>query len=107
MSSASGRKSLLAPGTRRRLRRPRRRHKERLALPQHSPNISGTVTEAGHHSIGKGLQPWTLSADADLSAAIRHEASLNEAALFLCRSPDEVARRAAELGLEWSNSNLR
>jgi hypothetical protein len=50
----------------------------------------------------KPARAWTPVDDADLIAAVRHGVSLDAAALFLCRSPSEVARRGTELGLRWA-----
>ena len=48
-------------------------------------------------------KPWSEMDVADLTSHILSGAGLDETASFLCRSgtPDEVARKAAELGLKW------
>lgn len=85
----------------------------RRERPKERPSISAPKTnrtEAKHlcgYSHAEDVRPWTFSDDADLAAAVRHGASLNEAAVFLCRSPDEVGRRGAKLALEWNNSDVR
>jgi len=63
---------------------------------------------SGGATITSVRRPWTLFDDADLAAAVQHRATLHEAALFLCRSPDEAeaGRRGAELGLEWDSGNI-
>jgi hypothetical protein len=45
--------------------------------------------------------PWSRTDDEDLRMEIARGASLEEVASFLCRSEDEVAVRAAVLGLRW------
>jgi hypothetical protein len=45
--------------------------------------------------------PWSRIDDEDLRMEIARGASLEEAASFLCRTEDEVAVRAAVLGLRW------
>jgi hypothetical protein len=45
--------------------------------------------------------PWSCTDDEDLHMEIARGVSLEEVASFLCRSEDEVAVRAAELGLRW------
>jgi hypothetical protein len=42
---------------------------------------------------------WTEMDIEDLKSAIEHSRSIEEVAEFLCRSPDDVARKCAELGL--------
>jgi hypothetical protein len=44
---------------------------------------------------------WSQTDDEDLRMEIARGASLEEVASFLCRSEDEVAVRAAVLGLRW------
>jgi hypothetical protein len=50
--------------------------------------------------INKG-KAWTQTDDDDLFLAISGGDSLEQVATFLCRSQDEVLKRAAELGLRW------
>jgi hypothetical protein len=45
--------------------------------------------------------PWSRTDDEDLRLEIERGASVEEVAGFLCRSEDEVAMRAAILGLRW------
>jgi hypothetical protein len=45
--------------------------------------------------------PWSDIDDDDLRTEILGGASIDEVAVFLCRTPDEVAIRAAALGLRW------
>jgi hypothetical protein len=49
-------------------------------------------------SIG---MPWSAIDDDDLRTEILTGASIEEVSVFLCRTPDEVAVRAAILGLRW------
>jgi hypothetical protein len=51
-------------------------------------------------TANKGL-PWADIDDDDLRMEIARGASIEEVAVFLCRSEDEVAIRAAVLGLRW------
>lgn len=44
---------------------------------------------------------WSAVDDDDLRTAIAGGATVDDAADFLCRTPDEVAIRAAVLGLRW------
>jgi hypothetical protein len=48
--------------------------------------------------------PWTDTDDDDLRAEVLRGASIEEVAVFLCRMPDEVAIRAALLGLRWKTA---
>jgi hypothetical protein len=52
---------------------------------------------------------WSEMDIFDLKNEIAHGRSLDETASFLCRSgtPDEVARKAAELGLKWGQGRGR
>jgi hypothetical protein len=54
-------------------------------------------------------QPWSEMDIADLTSHILCGADLDETASFLCRSgtPDDVGRKAAELGLEWRQGRGR
>jgi hypothetical protein len=45
--------------------------------------------------------PWSVVDDNDLRTEILGGASIEEASAFLCRTLDEVAIRAALLGLQW------
>jgi hypothetical protein len=45
--------------------------------------------------------PWSDIDDDDLRMEIARGASVEEVAVFLCRTTDEVAIRAALLGLRW------
>jgi hypothetical protein len=45
--------------------------------------------------------PWSDVDDDDLRMEIARGVSVDEAAVFLCRTPDEVAIRATILGLRW------
>jgi hypothetical protein len=45
--------------------------------------------------------PWSATDDDDLRMEIARGASAEEASFFLCRTADEVAIRAAVLGLQW------
>jgi hypothetical protein len=53
--------------------------------------------------------PWSDEDIADLSAAIEHGSTPEEAAGHLCRagSVDDVKRKAAELGLKWQHDTDR
>lgn len=51
-------------------------------------------------TANKGV-PWSQTDDEDLRMEIARGASLEEVASFLCRTEDEVAVRAALLGLRW------
>jgi hypothetical protein len=46
-------------------------------------------------------KPWSEMDDDGLRNEAAIGASLEHAAAFLCRSPDEIAKRAAILGLPW------
>ena len=48
-------------------------------------------------------KPWSEMDIADLTSHILYGADLEQTATFLCRAgtPDDVARKAAELGLKW------
>jgi hypothetical protein len=50
--------------------------------------------------------PWSETDIEDLKGAVADGRTLEEAATFLCRggSPDDVAKKATELGLKWRNS---
>jgi hypothetical protein len=48
--------------------------------------------------------PWSDIDDDDLRMEVARRASLEEVAVFLCRTPDEVAIRAAILGLQWGEA---
>jgi hypothetical protein len=45
--------------------------------------------------------PWSAIDDDDLRTEILTGAPIEEVSAFLCRTPDEVAVRAAILGLRW------
>jgi hypothetical protein len=48
--------------------------------------------------------PWSDTDDDDLRTAIAGGATVEDAATFLCRTPDDVAIRAAILGLRGTSS---
>ena len=50
--------------------------------------------------------PWTATDDEDLKEAVLSGASLDEVATFLCRTPNDVAQRAAALSLKWRHGKL-
>lgn len=54
----------------------------------------------GMHDINQG-KAWTQTDDEDLKLEISTGETANHAATFLCRSSDEVMKRAAKLGLRW------
>lgn len=49
-------------------------------------------------------KPWSQQDDDDLRLAVSGGESLDRVATFLCRSPDEVKKRAAELRLRWAEN---
>jgi hypothetical protein len=49
-------------------------------------------------------RPWFAMDNDDLCNEVASGASLETAATFLCRTPDEVAIRAALLGLRWQEA---
>jgi len=46
-------------------------------------------------------KPWSDTDDDDLRSEVAAGESVERAATFLCRTSDEVAIRAAALGLRW------
>jgi hypothetical protein len=49
-------------------------------------------------------KPWSTMDDDDLRNEVAAGESVETAATFLCRTPDEVAIRAAALGLRWQET---
>ena len=58
----------------------------------------------GEADINKG--PWSATDDEDLREAVSSGTSLDEVASYLCRTPIDVAQRAAALGLKWRHGKL-
>jgi hypothetical protein len=52
------------------------------------------------HDIKQG-KAWIQTDDEDLKLEISTGETADHAATFLCRSSDEVMKRASELGLRW------
>jgi hypothetical protein len=54
-------------------------------------------------------EPWSDMAIEDLKQAVANGATLEETAMFLCRSgePFAVAKKAKELGLKWQQGGRR
>jgi hypothetical protein len=52
-------------------------------------------------------KPWSRQDDDDLLLEVSTGETVDHAATFLCRPPDEVMIRAAELRLQWSGATLR
>lgn len=46
-------------------------------------------------------KPWSDLDDADLALEASTGETIDHAATVLCRSPEEIAARAIELGLAW------
>jgi len=77
-----------------------RQERPRLVPPvgaEYCPHFTGTSLHAGYQRS----QPWSDQDDDDLLLAISGGGSLEQVAMFLCRSQSEVLKRAAELGLRW------
>ena len=49
-------------------------------------------------------KPWSQTDDDDLRLEVSTGETIERAATFLCRSSDEVMKRAAELGLRWDGT---
>jgi hypothetical protein len=49
-------------------------------------------------------KPWSKQDDGDLPLDVSSGETIDHAATFLCRSSEEVAKRAAELGLRWDRT---
>jgi hypothetical protein len=47
---------------------------------------------------------WSPQDDCDLRLEVSTGRTAEHAASFLCRSPEEVMKRAAELGLQWGGA---
>ncbi len=52
-------------------------------------------------------KPWSRIDDVDLRLAVESGNPVEDVATFLCRSREEVIKRAAELGLRWAESDKR
>jgi hypothetical protein len=49
-------------------------------------------------------KPWSQQDDDDLRLEVSTGETIDHAATLLCRPIDEVAKRAAELGLRWGDA---
>jgi hypothetical protein len=49
-------------------------------------------------------KPWSRQDDDDLRLEVSTGETADHAATVLCRSPEEIMKRAAELGLRWDGA---
>jgi hypothetical protein len=49
-------------------------------------------------------KPWSQQDDDDLRLEVSTGETVDHAATVLCRSPAEIMKRAAELGLRWNSA---
>jgi hypothetical protein len=82
-----------------------RARKAELRLPQSTPRAND---RRGRLRLRTG-QPWSEVDIQDLREQVKMNATLEEASAFLRRAGDEfnVARKAAELGLQWRRGGRR
>jgi len=75
--------------------------------PKHSRVAAGSGVQQLSAAYIAAMQdtltraPWSATDDEDLRTAIAGGATVEDAATFLARTADDVAIRAATLGLRW------